>query len=375
MALSNLQLPPGKTGAGRPLAQVLDFSLFRAPAYRTSLTVLAWLLVVSIAVADYLSGSEITLRFLYCLPLAITVASRGRRSAFLMAVVCDASWQLGDLAAGAKYSSALVPAWNLLITLANYSAFVWLLDRLLLLQRDLEQRVQERTAALVETMRERERLEHEIMTISERERRSIGSELHEGICQHLTASAMAVQQLVQQLAVERPTAGADGRRVVKMIEEGIGETRRLAKGLLPVNLDQDGLAAALQEVVISSESLSQIRCDFHLTGTPEVPDGFVATHLFRIAQEAVRNAVRHSRANSVALSVSGDKDSVRIVVTDDGIGMPVPLTPASGLGLRIMAHRAVIIGAELKIESEPNHGTRIDCQWMRSAAKPGAPSA
>jgi signal transduction histidine kinase len=334
------------------------------------LALAAWVLAGGITLLDFLLGYEVTLRFVYCIPISLMVAVQGRRAALLLALACDAGWLAGDIAAGVRYSSAIVAIWNFLITLANYAFVIWLLGRLFALQRGLEERVQVRTAALVSEIAERERLERELMTIAEKERRSVGNDLHDGLCQHFTATAIAAQVLARRLEKEHHAAAADARGLMKLVEDGIGQTRQLAKGLLLVTVEIDGLATALAEMAASSTAQFRVPCEFRVAGAPTVRDVMVSTHLYRIAEEAVRNAVRHGKAGRVRLDLSGGEQSVRLVVDDDGVGLPGPELRGRGMGLRIMAHRAQIIGAKFTVGAAPHGGTRIECAWPGETACP-----
>jgi len=344
-----------------------ELSRPEASGRRTRLIEFAWLLTLSIAVVDYLSGSEITLRFVYCLPLILAVLARGRTYALGMAALCDACWQVGDLAAGASYTDIFVPVWNLLIAYANYALIIWLFSAMLKLHLEMEQRVRQRTHALSDEMAERVRLEREILAITQNERFAMGQELHDGICQHFASTAMVAQLLARLLDQDRHPTAPKARRVVEMVEEGIGQTRRLARDLLLLTVDE-GLAPALAELARVSRENFSINCRFEQIGTPHVPDTTAARHLFRIAQEAVRNAVRHGHAAQVTIRLEGGPQRVTLGVTDNGTGFSSTIGPESGLGLRVMAHRAEMIGARFSVAGSAETGTVVTCQWPGSVA-------
>lgn len=336
------------------------------PVRRGLVVPTAWLLVALIAVADFAMGSEVTLRFLYCVPIVLLVAARGTAPAVAMAFVCDLCWMTGDAIAGAKYSSLAVPVLNGLITLSVYLVVIWLLAGLLNLHHDMERRVRERTDALTSEMAERGRLEREIISISEKERWSLGHDLHDGLGQHLTATAMAAQSIARDLEDGKHASVKDAYQLVRLIEDGIGQTRRLAKGLLLVTVEQDELADALREMAVASTKQFRIPCELRLAGIVTTGDAAVATHLFRIAQEAVRNAARHAKAGSVELWVSGDESGIFMAIIDNGVGLPGPEERGFGMGLRIMAHRAKLIGAEFDVRCPPGGGTVVECRWARA---------
>lgn len=348
-------------------ARAKSLNEIAGPVRGSLLVPIAWLLVALIAVADYAMGFEITLRFFYCVPLVLLAAARGTRPAVFMALLCDACWLAGDFIAGANYSSVFVPLANMLITLGIYLIVIWLLGGLLTLHREMERRVEERTAALTEEMAERSRLEREIVNISEKERSSLGHDLHDGLGQHFTATAMAAQSLARGLEDEGHGATGDAYRLVKFIEDGIGQTRQLAKGLLLVALEHDELPDALREMTRASAEQYRVPCDLRLSGDIETSDSAVATHLFRIAQEAVRNAARHGRAARIVVKVSGGAHELVTTIRDDGIGVPSDADRGTGMGMRIMAHRARIIGASFAVRRAGDRGTVVECRWRRPA--------
>ncbi len=366
---------PGSKQSRRSTGEVLALWLaarakalneFGGPVRGTLVVPIAWLLVALIAAADFAMGFEITLRFFYLVPLVLMAAARGTRPAVVMALLCDICWVLSDFVSGANYSSVLVPLANVLITLGIYLIVIWLLGGLLSLHREMERRVAERTAALTEEMAERGRLEREIISISERERWSVGHDLHDGLGQHFTATAMAAQSLARGLEDEGHASTADSYRLVKMIEDGIGQTRRLAKGLLLVTVEADQLADALREMAVSSAEQFRVPCELRIGGNIEVSGAAIATHLFRIAQEAVHNASRHAGASRVELRVTGDAIGIVRTIRDDGTGVPPSEARGAGMGLRIMAHRAKVIGADFDIRPADAGGTLVECIWHRA---------
>ena len=261
------------------------------------------------------------------------------------------------------YSSNVDPVLKGLIMLSFYLLVIWILDGLLSLHREMETRVAERTAALTNEMAERGRLEREIINMSEKERWSLGHDLHDGLGQHFTATAMAAQALTRDLEDDKHRLAADGYRLVRMIEEGIGQTRRLAKGLLLVTIEEDEFADALREMAASCGNQFRVPCEVRIAGRIAVNDTAVATHLFRIAQEAVRNAARHANASRIELRVSGDDGGLFMSIRDNGVGLPSVTSQGAGMGLRIMAHRANVIGATLEVQSDRHGGTIVECRW------------
>lgn len=203
---------------------------------------------------------------------------------------------------------------------------------------------------------ERKRLEREILEISEREQRRIGHDLHDGLCQQLAGIELMSQVLAQKL--ERRSKDAAGRaaEIAKNVRDTIAQTRALARGLSPVALEAEGLRSALHELAENTEKIFRVHCRFQCAPPVPVPDPAVATHLFRMAQEAVSNAVRHAKkVGRITIELKAEPGRIILSVGDDGRGVPPASTPAkgAGMGLRIMQSRAGMIGGALAIGPNP----------------------
>jgi signal transduction histidine kinase len=147
-----------------------------------------------------------------------------------------------------------------------------------------------------------------------------------------------------------------------MIQQAKTGVRRLAKGLFPVEVDAEGLRAALIDLTGSTTERCSIQCDFRCDKSLTLTDNNVATHLFRIAQEAVNNAVKHSQAKTITVELLPTVEGVSLSIIDDGQGIdPSRINQYAGMGLSIMRYRANLIGASFQIESDPATGTRISC--------------
>jgi len=331
------------------------------PRSKSQLTWLTCLLVALIGLADYWLGTNLSLEVFYFIPVALAVVARGRVFAVVISLLCVVIWIGGDLAAGARFTSWIVPVWNAAITLTTYAVLVRLLSSLLELQHELERRVEHRTAALASEIGERQRLEKNILEISERERRSIGHDLHDGLGQHLTGTAITAQLLAETLQERAASEAVDAHKIVGLIKTGIAQTRAMAKGLLLADIDAEGLTSALSEFCNTTAEQFRIRCTFRNDAPAISPPVGTANHLFRIAQEAVRNAVRHGGAKQIDVELRASQESLSLLVRDNGSGLPPPAARGTGLGLRIMAHRAGMIGATFAIEPAPEGGTVARC--------------
>jgi len=244
---------------------------------------------------------------------------------------------------------------------------VFLLMIILISARDeLQLLVRQRTERLEQEIRERVRLEKELLEAGEREQRRIGHDLHDSLGQHLTATALAGKVLAKKLAEKPEAAAAD--RVVAMVEESIELTRKLARSLHPIELEANGLADALQNLAANISKAFNVSCRFENSGTAVVTTPEASTHLYRIAQEAVSNAIRHGHARHVTISLAGSGGQILLTVTDDGTGLSTDARTKKGMGLRIMDYRAGMIGATFDIQNLPAGGTRAVCVLQPNAS-------
>ncbi|MGB7790914.1 MAG: chemotaxis protein CheB [Terrimicrobiaceae bacterium] len=209
---------------------------------------------------------------------------------------------------------------------------------------------------------ERRELEEELLNISSNEQRRIGQDLHDGLCQHLAGVEFKTAALAKQLAHD-PAKGGHAASIVELIRSGARQAWMLARGLSPVTLESHGLMSALRELAANSGKLFQITCRFDCPRPVLVANNAVAMHLYRIAQEAITNAVKHGHARSVVVSLSRVRNSAILAVTDNGTGLPRDLRTVQGMGLRIMKYRADTIGAILTIEPAKRKGTNVLCQF------------
>jgi signal transduction histidine kinase len=213
-------------------------------------------------------------------------------------------------------------------------------------------------------LREREaqevRLERELLEISERERRRIGHDLHDGLGQRLTAASMATNALIAAMKAESPSLAERGEEIGRQIREAIADARALSHGLAPVALADEGLMTALGALA-DDTGRGDIRCIFECPEPVRVPEAEVAGHLYRIAQEAVNNALKHAVPSEIRIGLERSGRALVLEVDDDGEGFDGAAATRGGIGLRIMRYRARLIGGALEISSPPAGGTRITC--------------
>lgn len=208
---------------------------------------------------------------------------------------------------------------------------------------------------------ERRTLERELLEISNREQRRIGSDLHDGLGQELTGIALLLRGLASRVRRGQPAGTAELDELVALVNGAIEGTRALARGLSPVEPDRGGLVFALRSLAVRARELYGLDVRFRSRVGPELTlDAAATTHLYRIAQEALTNAARHAQASHVALALTVRGTHVTLTVTDDGRGLPD--TAATGMGLRIMRYRAQMMGGEVTIAAAEPSGTRVCCR-------------
>jgi len=215
-------------------------------------------------------------------------------------------------------------------------------------------------AALSNEIQERTRLERELLDAGERERQRLGRDLHDDLGQLLTGIGFLSSAAEQKLAAQaRPEARAllDIRGLV---QEAIAKTRILSLGLTPVTLGEGGFVGALRELAVVTERVFKVPCALEYAEFLEVDDVLAATNLYRIAQEAVSNAVRHGSARHIVISLAMDGDTLRLSIRDDGRGFDGNHGTHEGLGLGIMRYRAELVGGMLEVESKAQ-GTTVAC--------------
>jgi PAS domain S-box-containing protein len=217
---------------------------------------------------------------------------------------------------------------------------------------------------------ERKRLEREILEISDQERRRIGQDLHDGLCQHLAGIELMSQVLEQKLAARSKADATRAGEIARHVREAISQTRSLARGLSPVTLESEGLATGLQELATNTEKMFGVSCRVECPLPVKVEAMSAATHLYRIAQEAVSNAIKHGKASEIRIRLEPEGSRIRLSVLDNGAGFSKKPSSKDGMGLHIMRYRAGMLGGILTIEQNPVGGTRVVCVVPQNSNSP-----
>jgi signal transduction histidine kinase len=311
------------------------------------------LLSLVIGIVDFVTGYQVSLFLFYGLPIYAVAWLCDKKYALLMAILSGLIWWWADVASGHPYVHNWIEAWETLMRLSFFVFVAWAASAARAKSDGAKARI-----ALLEHSR---RLEQEIVSISENERRRIGQDLHDGLCQYLAALACAATSLRDEL---KETFGKSKAKSADEIAQGLRdavlETRNLARGLVPVPLEDAGLVSALQGLAHTVTRLQRVNCTFESDDNPTGQDETVAMHFYRIAQEAISNATRHGRARNIAISLTTVGERMALQIADDGIGMREP-AKHNGMGLNVMNYRARLSGGELTVKDAPNGGTIVRC--------------
>jgi PAS domain S-box-containing protein len=216
-------------------------------------------------------------------------------------------------------------------------------------------------SSAIRDISDRKRLEKTILEIGETERRRIGQDLHDGLGQHLTGVAFMGKVLEDRLAELAIPESAEAAKIVRLVNESIRMTRELARGLLPVASEGRGLMSALERWAGEIRELYHVNCRFECCDFVSAYDGALADQLYRLAQEAVTNAIKHGRAQNITILLAVVRGGGVLTIRDDGCGFDVVPKSQSGLGLRIMSYRAKMISGSLSVQSYPGNGTVVRC--------------
>ncbi len=216
---------------------------------------------------------------------------------------------------------------------------------------------------------ESRQLEKELLNIEESVQQRIGHDLHDDLCQRLAGIEIMSQVLEKQLSSKSKVMAGQAGEISELVRGAISHTLTLARGLSPVVMEAEGLTAALQQLTESTKSIFGVSCVFRCPEPVSVNNLSVATHLYRIAQEAVSNAVRHGAAQQIKIALVTAPEHVSLQVEDDGKGLPLSTPKRQGMGLRIMRYRAGVIGGSLSVRERTAGGTVVVCEVRIASGK------
>jgi signal transduction histidine kinase len=239
----------------------------------------------------------------------------------------------------------------------------------------LVQSMNKRLAEQARHLRERKVLERQVQDVSEREQRRIGENLHEDFCQRLTGIEAMSTVLEKRLGAKKLPEARVASEMGQELKDLVTSAREMAEELQPVSLLQAGFLAALEDLAQRTEKRGALACRVEAEGWPDQLDPSVATHFYRIVQEALNNIMAHARATQVVIRLSADSHLLTLTVTDNGVGLREGAAEAPGMGLRIMRYRSDLIGADLQIRSAPGNGTTVRCVCPRPDVAEGQAGA
>jgi signal transduction histidine kinase len=334
---------------------------------RSGLIVVGTLVVGNL---DFVTGGEISFSIFYLIPISAAARFHDRSTAVKTAIFAGLVWLLVELLAQPEFSHPLIPIWNafgrtvFFLLLVGYITTVF--------QRDawLKAEVTQKTAQLREMVSNQRILERRMAQAVAREQSEITRELHDGVGQYLAGLAFQARSLSDELQSAGSPQAERSVKLVQMLAETNRMLRRLDHILAPAIGGEGGLSVAFRRLVTDVRQFSGVECTLDLPAESIVIGEFQALTLFRIAQEAISNSVKHSGTGSVRLELSTHDTGLRLVVSDRGRGYDLVSSDDSGEGLRIMRHRAELIGARLKIRSAPGTGCAVVCELPWWGATP-----
>ncbi len=224
-------------------------------------------------------------------------------------------------------------------------------------------------SAIMKDISERKRLEAEILQVSEREQRRIAEDLHDGVGQQLGGISCLCDALKKNLADQASPETVAADKICRLLTVAMNQTRGLARGLHPVAVEADGLMAALDELATRVSDLFKVSCRFACPQPVPIEDNTIATHLYRIAQEAITNAIKHGRAQQIDIQLSSSAERIVLAVSDNGVGLANSNRQPEGMGLRIMNHRAGMIGGQVVVQRKSDGGTHVLCLVRKNSAQ------
>jgi signal transduction histidine kinase len=309
--------------------------------------------LVFIGVLDYWSGFEVRLLPFYAGPIFVVAWFCDRKLAMLTALLAGALSLTADWLDADPDLRGYTQIWEVIRHFGS-GVMVALVGFALRGKRDI-------AVGRIALLEHSQRLEREILRMTDAEQRRIGQDLHDGLCQYLAAlscSAASLHGDLEELNLTSEAAAAGELAI--LLQDAVVQTRDLARGLVPAHVAQVGLSLALESLTQSVTRLQGVNCTFEAKGGKNFND-FTAKHLYRVAQEAISNATRHGKARNITVSLEAVNGLATLRILDDGVGFAQSKVNGSGLGLNLMRYRARLNGGELSIEQPAAGGTLILC--------------
>lgn len=221
-------------------------------------------------------------------------------------------------------------------------------------------------AGLIMDLTIQQTLQREVLAIPAREQQRIGEELHDGLGQQLTGLSMLAQSLLNNASKPEYELAS---QLASGLHEALAQVRALSRGLMPVHVSADRFMLSLQEITESIEKQSKIPIKLQTDDVVMLFDDATASHLYRIVQESLNNAIKHAQASEIGVSLKIEQDHGVLEITDDGVGLPANTNDSTGLGLHIMKHRCGLFDGEITINPAGHRGTKVCCRFPISAER------
>lgn len=217
------------------------------------------------------------------------------------------------------------------------------------------------SVALIRDISERRKLEQDVVNAAEEERIAVARELHDGVGSLLTAIKFRTAAFAKSLDPKGVENAEELGVIVELVQDATTQVRAISRGLHPVGAHPEDLVSALRSLAIRANWGPEFQCELHCDSAVSIQDQTISNHLFRIAQEAVSNALKHSKASKIDITLERTGDAVVLIVADNGEGISLDVSEADGLGLLTMRYRANAINATLTIEPQESGGTCVTC--------------
>jgi signal transduction histidine kinase len=312
------------------------------------------LLTVLMGWIDDITGWEVSLFIFYAIPIFQAVWWANVQAGIIITVISSIVWWYANLDSQ-PYATLLGYFWALMNRQFYFLVVVFAVS--------VVRKKQDADAAYIRMLEERQQMEKDIVAVSEYEQQRIGRDLHDGLCQQLAAIGCAARALTEDLQSKGIENADDASAIEECLQQAVVEARDMARGIFPVHVDRSGLATALKDLAVTTSRLTGIKITVQDTEEVQLSSPEISMHLYRIAQEAVANAVRHASPHHVWIKIERLKGRLHLTVEDDGRGIDLRvLKKSDGMGLRTMRYRAQSIGASLEIEPRPEGGNRICCR-------------
>lgn len=351
--MSTVPHPFQATDHGQHRSLLTRLDQWLAPIPQGGLAVLFMAVSVLIGWLDHITGWEMSFFVFYALPVLGVAWWVGIHAGLWMSMFAGVVWWVANQWTS-PYETDLGYAWAALSRVFYFFLVVYAIREVRMRQRS--------DSATIEAMNQRRQLERDLVAVSEYEQKRIGQDLHDGLCQRLAAIGCAARVLAEEMGRVHPDHVEDAVAIEEALHDAVSEARAMARGIFPVHVNSRGLAAALEELAASVSKVAGIDVCLEDREEVEWPEAESAMHLYRIAQEALANAVRHSAADCVVIRLEQQAGWLRLSIEDNGRGLGMGSSRSEGMGLRTMLYRASLMGGSLEILPRLGGGTRVLCQ-------------